>query len=58
MYHKKEVTRLHYSLPGHSHWNFGSKVIEKVVPNTSSYRQEREECWKKIDNKNSLWSKN
>jgi hypothetical protein len=47
MYHKKEVTGLHYTLPGHSHWNFKVQIIEKVTPNTPNYRLEREDFWKK-----------
>jgi hypothetical protein len=42
---QKEVTGLHYSLPGHSHWDLKVQVIEKVTPNTPSYRLEREEFW-------------
>ena len=45
MYHKKEVTGLHYALPGHSHWNFKVQIIEKVTPNTPNYRLEREDFW-------------
>jgi hypothetical protein len=45
MYHKKEVTGIHYALPGHTHWNFSVQIIEKVTPNTPSYRLEREEHW-------------
>jgi hypothetical protein len=45
MYLKKEVTGLHYALPGHSHWNFKVQVIEKVTPNTPNYRLEREDFW-------------
>jgi hypothetical protein len=30
MYQKKEVTGIHYSLPGHSHWNFKVQIIERV----------------------------
>jgi hypothetical protein len=42
---QKEVTGTHYSLPGHSHWKLRVEVIEKVTPNTPSYRLEREELW-------------
>jgi hypothetical protein len=35
----------HYSLPGHSHWNFRVQIIEKVTPNTPTYRLEREDHW-------------
>jgi hypothetical protein len=45
IYHKREVTGLHYSLPGHSHGDLKVQVIEKVTPNTPSYRLEREELW-------------
>ena len=45
IHHKKEVTGLHYSLPGHSHWDLKVQVIEKVTPNTPSYRLEREDFW-------------
>ena len=55
MYHKKEVTGIHYSLPGHSHWNFKVQVIEKVTPNTPNYRLEREDYWiKKLATKTPL----
>jgi hypothetical protein len=42
MYHKKEVTGIHYALPGHTRWNFSVQIIEKVTPNTP---REREEHW-------------
>jgi hypothetical protein len=42
---KKEVTGVHYSLPGHSHWNFKVQIIERVTPNTPTYRLEREDHW-------------
>ena len=45
MYQKKEVTGIHYSLPGHSHWNFKVQIIEKVKPNTPTFRLEREDFW-------------
>ncbi len=45
MYQKKEVTGIHYSLPGHSHWNFKVQIIEKVTPNTPTFRLEREDFW-------------
>ena len=52
MYKKTEVTGLHYSLPGHSHWNFKVQVIEKVYPNTANFRLEREDYWiKKLETK-------
>ena len=55
MYKKTEVTGLHYSLPGHSHWNFKVQVIEKVSPNTPNYRLEREDFWiKKLCTKTPL----
>jgi peptide-methionine (R)-S-oxide reductase len=55
MYHKKEVTGTHYSLPGHSHWNFKVQIIEKVTPNTPNYRLEREDYWiKKLATKTPL----
>lgn len=47
IYHKEEVTGLHYSLPGHSHWDLKVQIIEKVTPNTPSYRLEKEEFWMK-----------
>jgi group I intron endonuclease len=55
MYKKTEVTGIHYSLPGHSHWNFKVQVIEKVLPNTPNYRLEREDFWiKKLATKTPL----
>ena len=45
LYHKKEATGLHFSQPSHSHWNFKVQIVEKVTPNTPSYRLEREEFW-------------
>ena len=45
MYKKTEVTGIHYSLPGHSHWNFKVQIIEKVEPNTANFRLEREDFW-------------
>jgi hypothetical protein len=45
MLQKKEVTGVHYSLPGHSHWNFKVQIIERVTPNTPTYRLEREDHW-------------
>ena len=55
MYQKKEVTGLHYSLPGHSHWNFKVQIIEKVTPNTPTFRLEREDYWiKKLSTKTPL----
>ena len=42
---KKEVTGLHYTSPGHSHWDLKVQVLEKVTPNTPSFRLEREEHW-------------
>ena len=38
---KKEVTGLHYTSPGHSHWDLKVQVLEKVTPNTPSYRLEK-----------------
>ena len=53
IYHKKEVSGIHYSLPGHTHCNLSVQVIEQVTPNTPSYRLEREEHWiKKLATKN------
>ena len=43
--HKKEATGQHYSSSGHSQWNLKVQVIEKVTPNTPSYRLEREDFW-------------
>jgi hypothetical protein len=52
MYQNKEVTGLHYSLPGHSHWNFKVQIIEKVTPNILTFRLEREDFWiKKLSTK-------
>jgi hypothetical protein len=52
MYQKKEVTGIHYSLPGHSHLNFKVQIIEKVTPNTPTCRLEREDFWiKKLSTK-------
>ena len=48
MYDIKKGTKtsgIHYSLKGHSHWDFQVQVIEKVTPNTDHYRLEREEFW-------------
>jgi hypothetical protein len=45
IYHKKEATGQHYSLPSHSNWNLIIQVTEKVTPNTPSYRLEREDFW-------------
>ena len=42
---KKEVTGTHYTSTGHSHWDLKVQVLEKVTPNTPSYRLEREEYW-------------
>ena len=42
---KKEVTGVHYTSTGHSHWDLKVQVLEKVTPNTPSYRLEREEFW-------------
>ena len=42
---KKEVTGLRYTSPGHSHWDLKVQVLEKVTPNTPSFRLEREEFW-------------
>jgi hypothetical protein len=45
MSQKKEVTGTHFSLPGHSHWNFEVQIIEKVTLNTSYYRFECNNFW-------------
>jgi hypothetical protein len=42
---KKEVTGVHYTSSGHSHWDLKVQVLEKVTPNTPSFRLEREEYW-------------
>jgi hypothetical protein len=48
IYHKKETMSIHYSFPNHNHHDFSTQVIEKVSPNTVSYRLEREEYWIKL----------
>jgi hypothetical protein len=41
--------------PGHSHWNFKVQIIEKVTPNTPTFRLEREDYWiKKLSTKTPL----
>ena len=55
MYQKKEVTGLYYSLSGHSHWNFKVQIIQKVTPNTPTFRLEREDYWiKQLETKTTL----
>ena len=48
IYHKKEATGIHYSSTSHTHNDFSVQIIEKVLPNTVSYRLEREEYWIKL----------
>ena len=41
----KKTSGVHYSLEGHTHWDFQVQIIEKVTPNTELLRLEREEFW-------------
>ena len=45
IYHKKEATGTHFSSQNHNHNDFKVQVIEKVTPNTVTYRLEREDYW-------------
>jgi hypothetical protein len=51
MYHKKEVTGIHYYLPSHFNWHFKVQIIEKVTPYTPNYRLECEDLDKKLATK-------
>jgi hypothetical protein len=42
---QKEATGTHYTSNGHNHYNMQVQVIEKVSPNTPTYRLEREDMW-------------
>ena len=42
---KKEATGCHFSAEGHSNSDLRVQIIEKVVPNTSNMRLEREDLW-------------
>ena len=47
IYNKKEATGIHFTSQNHNHNDFKVQIIEKVTPNTPSYRLEREEFWMK-----------
>ena len=40
-----EVSGIHYKSRGHTHLDMQVQIIEKVIPNTESFRLIREEFW-------------
>ena len=41
----KEATGTHFNERGHTHWDFQIHIIEKVIPNTTHMRLQRENFW-------------
>ena len=41
----EKTTRTHFNSKGHDHLDMRVTVVEKVIPNTTNYRLEREDWW-------------